>query len=454
MDSHNLGSRPWLALSFCGGGLLFLLLGLMATTTLTLGSVWDRLTVLLLLGFVVGLAVLLLFHEGFEPSTLCMCLLPIGLAIFLRVFLLDYQSYDYKDFLSQWAAFFRDNGGFAAVKLPVGNYNAPYLYFMALISYFGVPDLYLIKLFSVLFDVLLAWGGLRLTKTLCQPDSHAPAVVFSVLLLLPTVVLNGAYWGQCDSVYAALVLLAMAAAMKHQPATSVLLLSAAFSFKLQAIFLLPLWCAFWFAGRVKFRHLLLFPVGYFATILPALLLGKPLWDILSVYIDQTSTYPALTLNAPSIFALIPYGAPVDENLLAKLGIAAAFLIVAAVLVFLFCVRKRVTNQMLLTAGVIFAIGVPLFLPHMHERYFMLAEVLTVVLCAVKLRRLPIALCVQIAALGGYGAYLLLRYVYPMSWGAVLLLLALILSFAALWMDTFRAAVPQNRFGNTSLFSEL
>ncbi|MEG1579326.1 MAG: hypothetical protein RR336_11225, partial [Oscillospiraceae bacterium] len=68
MDSHNLGSRPWLALSFCGGGLLFLLLGLMATTTLTLGNVWDRLTVLLLLGFVVGLAVLLLFHEGFEPS--------------------------------------------------------------------------------------------------------------------------------------------------------------------------------------------------------------------------------------------------------------------------------------------------------------------------------------------------------------------------------------------------
>ncbi|MEG1579472.1 MAG: hypothetical protein RR336_11985, partial [Oscillospiraceae bacterium] len=68
MNSHNLGSRPWFPLSFCGGGLLFLLLGLIATNNLTLGTAWDKLTVLLLLGFVVGLAVLLLFHEGFEPS--------------------------------------------------------------------------------------------------------------------------------------------------------------------------------------------------------------------------------------------------------------------------------------------------------------------------------------------------------------------------------------------------
>ena len=42
-------------------------------------------------------------------------------------------------------------GGFAAVKLPIGNYNAPYLYFLAAISYLPIPDLYLIKLFSILF---------------------------------------------------------------------------------------------------------------------------------------------------------------------------------------------------------------------------------------------------------------------------------------------------------------
>ena len=31
----------------------------------------------------------------------------------------------------------------------------------AAISYLDIPDLYLYKLFSILFDILLAWGVLR-----------------------------------------------------------------------------------------------------------------------------------------------------------------------------------------------------------------------------------------------------------------------------------------------------
>ena len=43
-----------------------------------------------------------------------------------------------------------------AVSPAVGDYNVPYLYFMAFISYLSAPDLYLIKLFSIIFDVILA----------------------------------------------------------------------------------------------------------------------------------------------------------------------------------------------------------------------------------------------------------------------------------------------------------
>lgn len=214
------------------------------------------------------------------------------------MFCLDYQTLDYQTFLTKWVAFFRDNGGFSAIKFPVGDYNVPYLYFLAAISYLHVPDLYLIKLFSILFDVLLAWGGLRLTRRFCREDSPAPLVCFTLLLFLPTAFLNGAYWGQCDTLYAALTLLALSSALEGRPKVSVILLAVAFSFKLQTIFLIPLWCAFWFTGRVKFRHLLLFPVGYLATILPALALGRPLSTILSVYLNQMGEYSSrLTLNA-------------------------------------------------------------------------------------------------------------------------------------------------------------
>lgn len=84
------------------------------------------------------------------------------------------MTYDYQDFLSGWASFFRENGGWAAVALPKGNYNVPYLYFLAAISYLPVRDLYLIKLFSMLFDVLLAWGGYRLVHRLVRSGQLPP----------------------------------------------------------------------------------------------------------------------------------------------------------------------------------------------------------------------------------------------------------------------------------------
>ena len=149
--------------------------------------------------------------------------------------------YDYYDFLGPWAAYFRNNGGFAALKDNIGDYNVPYLYFLAALSYFNVPDFYLIKLFSVLFDVALSWGRLPAVPPVLPDDSPRPAAAFCLLLLLPTVVLNGACWSQCDSIYAALILHALACGLERQSAPSLVLAGLAFSVKLQTIFLLPLW---------------------------------------------------------------------------------------------------------------------------------------------------------------------------------------------------------------------
>ena len=115
---------------------------------LRLGGPAQHVSVAVLLLLYAALALFLLGRAKLPASWLGAALLPIGLAIVLRVLCLDHVTYDYRDFLSQWAAFFRDNGGFAAIKQPIGDYNVPYLYFMAAISYLPVPDLYAIKLFS------------------------------------------------------------------------------------------------------------------------------------------------------------------------------------------------------------------------------------------------------------------------------------------------------------------
>lgn len=358
---------------------------------------------------------------GLSFPGVLVCLLPVGLAFFLRSLCLDHITNDYSAFLSDWVSFFRENGGWAALRFPKGNYNVPYLYFLAAISYLPVPDLYAIKLFSVLFDVILAWGGMRLVRVLTPAGSRAPWVAFCAVLLLPTVILNGAYWGQCDSIYGAFCIHAAASGLERRPSQSVILLALAFSFKLQTVFLLPLWCALWFTGRVKFRHLLLFPAGSAAVCLPALLLGKPLGDILGIYLGQAAQYSDyLTLNAPSVYALIPKGAAVSVPAAARMGVLSAFTAVAALLLLLLFRRHRVTDRVLFLSAVLFAVGIPFLLPHMHDRYFFLADVLTLCWACLRPRRVPFAAAVQAASLSAYYAYLIQGRLSSMVWGALLL----------------------------------
>lgn len=393
-----------------------LCLTVLQASHLSLGSLPLRLVVagFFLLFFLLSLVILK--KEGVNCHQLLFAALPIAVALLLRVLLFDHATLDYQDFLSKWVEHFRQNGGFSAIKDPIGNYNVPYLYMLAALSYLPLPDLYGIKLFSVLFDVLLAWGGMRLAKAVSD-NSVAPCACFCTLLLTPTVLLNGACWGQCDSVWGALCLWALATALENRPILSVSLLALAFSFKLQAIFIIPLWCALWFARRIKFRHLFAFPTIFFLTMLPALLAGKPLSDILGVYLDQAGSsiaWQTVNYNSPSVFALLPYRFNIAEWV-PKAAIGAAFLFMLFILLLLFLHRSRLGAKELVTAGAVFSLGIPFLLPYMHERYFFLGTVLLIVLaCTRPSKQLGSAVCSELASLGGYHAYLRQRYFLPLT----------------------------------------
>ena len=399
-------SKP---LALTGIGLL--LLTFLKSLGLSQGSPTARLAVGLCLLLLAVAALAILFREGCEKTQLLSLLLPIALALFLRSLLLDHITLDYQDFLSRWVAHFRNNGGFSALKDPVGNYNVPYLYMLALLSYLPIPDLYGIKLFSILFDLLLAWGGFRLAKTLTSSET-APLWAFSVLLLLPTVILNGACWGQCDSVWAALCVWALSFALEERPVPSLAFLALAFSFKLQAIFILPLWCALWFTRRIRFRQLFVFPIVFFLSTLPALLAGKPMWDILRVYLDQAGdsvSWKTVNYNSPSVFALLPYHVE-TAPWIPKLAIAFAFLFMLGILALLFLRKETVNNRVLALAGTALSLGIPFLLPYMHERYFFLGGALLVIMSCIRPALAPAAAGAEFASLGGYHAYLMKRYI--------------------------------------------
>ena len=383
------------------------------------------------------LACWLLYRSGVLRSTLSVVLsaLLLGAAFGLRLWCLDYETLDYQNFLRVWVDFFRQNGGFAALHYPIGNYNIPYLYFLALFSYLPVKDLYLIKLLSIFFDVLLAWAAMGIVGKMGGSEKARLGCFFTVLFL-PTVVLNGSLWGQCDSIYVALALMSIYWALEDRPVRSMLAITLSFGFKLQAVFVMPVLAVLWMQKRFKLRHFALFPLFYVLLVLPAVLLGRPFVETLTLYFNQTGSIGSgLNYNSPSLFGIFWHVE--NEALAAKLAVAAAFAFMAVVLVVCYVNRKRLSDRAMLAAAVLLAVGIPFLLPHMHDRYFFAADILTLVLAFSAWQLSPAAALCQFASLLGYHAYLKMRYLLPMRYGSWALIVVLVMTAALLLMELGR-----------------
>ena len=390
----------------------------------------DLWTILLLL-LEAALALFLLWREGLldQLRTTLLCLLLILLAFALRWWVLDYETLDYQNFLAKWAAFYRQNGGLKALDTPVGNYNIPYLYLLAIFSYLPIRDLYLIKLTSILFDVLLAWASLRLLRRLSDSPLRLLGLFFAVLYW-PTVFLNGAVWGQCDSIYVALALLGLAFALEDRPALSMVMWALSFGFKLQAVFLLPVCAVLWMYKKYDWKHFLVFPLTYVLLVLPAVIAGRPFLDTLTLYAGQTGSIgDGLNYNSPSVFAI--FTRVQDPATASTLGILAAFLLMANVLILCWANRDRLSDKAVLLAALLLAAGIPFLLPHMHDRYFFGADILSLVAAFAVPLLIPAALLCEFASLLGYHAYLRMRYLLTMNYGAGALIAALALTLGCL-----------------------
>lgn len=373
--------------------------------------------VFLLLAAEGALALVLLRASGVLPTAKHV-MLAAGLllaAFALRAVCLPYETLDYQNFLKVWVQFYRENSGLAALGLPVGNYNVPYLVFLALFSRSSIPELYLIKLLSIFFDVVLAWACMQLAGRFTRGVGRRLACFFLVLFW-PTVVLNGALWGQCDSIYTAFAVLSVYLVLDGKPALGMASIAASFSFKLQAVFVLPVFLLFLLARRVRWRDCLVFPAVCVLLVLPAVCAGRGLWDALTIAFQQTDSIgTGLNYNAPSVFALVT-NVP-DADLAGKLGIAAAALVIVLLAVRVGRRGRACSDQALGLAAALLAVAIPFFLPHMHERYFFAADVLTLTLAVVQPQLAPLAALCEFASLLGYHAYLKARYLLLMSWGA-------------------------------------
>jgi Gpi18-like mannosyltransferase len=188
-------------------------------------------------------------------------------------------------------------------------------------------------------------------------------------------------WGQNDSVYASFALLSLYFVIRDRPALAAFSFGIAFSIKLQSLFIAPVIVGYLIAkGKRGWSLLFVIPLVYVATLIPAFAAGGSFTDLLFTYVRQSVEYPELSLHAPSVFSFVDDSklSAFTNTMLSYAGLTVAFATAVYTLVttVYHSTLGNVVAQKILFLALLAAVTVPFFLPHMHERYFYLADILS------------------------------------------------------------------------------
>ena len=195
--------------------------------------------------------------------------------------------------------------------------------------------------------------------------------------------------------------------------------------KVQVLFILPLAVVLTLRGKVPVAAWLVGAPIFFAAGAPALFAGRPFTELALIYKEQAVIYNELSLDAASFYAWLPnlpaYGAVFTLGALGLIG--AAWLVVARY-------GPETDFRGTTLMGLFFVLLCPFVLPHMHDRYFYSADVLSIVYAFQRPSRWFLPIAVVSASVICYIPFLWGETPLPISFAAALMA-------GALAVTTFR-----------------
>lgn len=339
-----------------------------------------------------------------------------------------------KEFLLPWYNTILQHGGFAALRdTSFSNYTPPYLYLLALATYFpAIPSVIAIKIFSIIFDGLSLFAVYFLAR--CFLGRRSSWLVALITCLLPTVWVDSAWWGQCDSIFTAFLLLTLLFILKQRPWLAVAFFTIAFTFKFQAIFMAPFLLLMFLTRKIPWKTLFIVPIVFLVMMLPIFIAGQPILNSLTIYLRQTDSYQLLTKNAPSLFAFV------SNNSSPQLGWIGFFMAGVGVVVYAWLGWKQrieLTQERVVELAMISVLVLPFLLPRMHERYFYPAAMFSILLICARPRLLVIPFALQLTTLLSYFPFLYGKEVAPL-WLLAFINLGIIVVLIFYWQTQNRS----------------
>lgn len=347
------------------------------------------------------------------------------LGLLLRFTGMNFESGDYQDFLYHWWNRIQPEGIFS-MKNQVGNYNIPYQFLIAVFTYLPFGPLFSYKIMSVFFDMVLAVSAALLTYELTGKQSKIKAgITYALVFCSINVILNSAFWAQCDSMYVSFIILAVYFLIKHKNIASFVMLGIALAFKLQTVFIFPFFLLYYFmTKKCSIFHFLIIPAVDVLMCLPAIIMGRPFMDIINIYVVQTDYGKQIQMNCPNLYAFMCNNLErANYDLLKPFAILFTAAVLVTMFVLLVIKMADLKNNHIFLLVLLWSVWTCiLFLPSMHERYGYLLDVLVVIYAVYSFKRVCFAVVCNWVSLRGYCFYLFKYDSFDIRYTAVIYLI--------------------------------
>ncbi len=324
----------------------------------------------------------------------------IGIAI--RGILRVVTTVDWEMYWDPWISDLKEMG-FSYLATDRYDYAPSFVYILWVISKLPVNPMTAYKGLHIVLDFVAAgvMGKIVWEATASKCKSFC---TYGLMLIVPTVWANSALWAQCDIIFMLFIMLCFYELFRERPGRAMFFYGLAFAFKLQSLFIFPFLVILWVNKKIQFKHFLWIPGLYFLSIIPAWIAGRPLLDLINIYMAQgAQDVWSLSIKWPNIYQIIG-----NEYFLLEYAKAGTWLILGILMCVMFAMaqkRYRITKEFIVQMALFFAILTPYFLPHMHERYGCLADILAIIYAMMNMKRFYLPLLHILLSFNSYMAYL-------------------------------------------------
>lgn len=363
-----------------------------------------------------------------------------AIGMYARFYLFSIKSGDYNSFLEPWYNLIWDNGGFKAVGMDIGDYMPTYYYILAILTYIPIKPLITIKMVSCIADVFIAIFAYKIVHKVTGSENKG-VIAYGAAFFLPSAILNSAGWAQCDGIFSLFILISIYCILKGKDWGAMIAFSVSFVFKIQAIFFAPVLLILLLKRKMRWRTVIAFPIVYLIDILPAWVAGGNFFKLLTVYFRQTGQYKSLNMFIQNAWGLL-YGVQSEE--MGKAGVMFAGGVVLVALFWVYRSKFEITNKIIITLSGLFTLLVPFVLPHMHERYYYLPTVVSLVFAIIYPKKIWVFLIMEFMSFQAHAHYLLNKQeVMDFSFAVLLVTFALATYFKLLYDQMKESTLREN-----------